>query len=262
MERDAIKWNSLIRNGKKYYFSTKGVNYLEVIDGILSGNIPELVEKRPDEMPDLRDVMIEYGQRSMEQAIGDDWKLVKLVLSRMSMDEILNTFYEKSMALSLLTGKQEPMSLFFRSLAESGDDAMITLGNTGLDLISRREELSQQIQDRAAKIMPNATRIIGTDTACQLLAHFGSMERLAMCKSSSIQMAGAERSLFMSKTKKIRGPKYGLIYRSPVVSGAKPARRGTIARKLSNVLSICFRADCAGRIMGQDEIDTLQKKIR
>ena len=117
MERDAIKWNSLIRNGKKYYFSTKGVNYMEVIDGILSGNIPELVEKRPDEMPDLRNVMIEYGQRSMEQAIGDDWKLVKLVLSRTSMDEILNTFYEKSMALSLLTGKQEPMNVFVRSLA-------------------------------------------------------------------------------------------------------------------------------------------------
>ena len=189
MERDAIKWNSLTRNGKKYYFSTKGSSYPDVIDGILSGNIPGLIELRPDEMPDLREVMIEYGQRSMERAIGDDWKLVKLVLSRMSMDEILNTFYEKSMALSLLTGKQEPMNVFFRSLAESGDAAMITLGNTGLDLISRREELSQQIQDRAAKIMPNATRIIGTDTACQLLAHFGSMERLAMCNSSSIQMA-------------------------------------------------------------------------
>lgn len=259
--RDAVKWNYLLKDSKRFYYNIQDTGYLEALRGLQNGIIPPLTDTKPSSFPNLREIMIELGQDAMERSLSEDWKLVKLVLSRISMDEIINTFYEKSLALGLLTDVQEPMQTFFESLMNYPDPAMKTLGQTGVDLIKRRDELSSSIQKRAAEVMPNTCRVLGWDLSCQLLAHFGSLERLAMCKSSSIQMAGAEKSLFISKTKRISGPKYGKIFKSPMIAGAKLHERGSKARKLSGILSLTFRADYAGRTMDQDEINKLMKKL-
>jgi nucleolar protein 56 len=78
-----------------------------------------------------------------------------------------------------------------------------------------------------------------------LLVLAGSLERLAKMPSSSIQLLGAEKSLFkfLKSKEKVRPPRFGLLYLHPDISTNKRELQGKVARLLSSKLTLAARAD-------------------
>ena len=90
---------------------------------------------------------------------------------------------------------------------------------------------------------PNMNELCGTTIAAKLLEHAGSLKRLALLPSSTLQLLGAEKALFRHLTRKSKPPKYGLIINHPIIQNARKTDKGKAARALADKISICARLD-------------------
>ncbi|RWA15094.1 hypothetical protein EKO27_g118 [Xylaria grammica] len=106
-----------------------------------------------------------------------------------------------------------------------------------------RQQLSQYLTSRMKALAPNTTEILGELVGARLIAHTGSLLRLAKSPGSTIQILGAEKALFRALKTKHDTPKYGLIYHSSLVGQATGRNKGKIARMLSAKAALCLRVD-------------------
>lgn len=107
-----------------------------------------------------------------------------------------------------------------------------------------REREDKYQQNLAKEICPNLSTVAGADLAAKLVSHMGSLQRLAMMPSSTIQVIGAEKALFKHlKNKRVAPPKHGLIFQHVSISSSPKKVRGKIARALAGKLSLAAKAD-------------------
>lgn len=106
-----------------------------------------------------------------------------------------------------------------------------------------RQQLSLYLTSRMKALAPNTTEILGELIGARLIAHTGSLMRLAKSPGSTIQILGAEKALFRALKTKHDTPKYGLIYHSSLVGQATGRNKGKIARMLSAKAALCLRVD-------------------
>jgi nucleolar protein 56 len=97
--------------------------------------------------------------------------------------------------------------------------------------------------DFTKELCPNLTYLIEAPLAAKLIAHAGSLERLARMPASTIQVLGAEKALFKHLRKHTKSPKHGLLFQHPWVNSAPKKERGKIARLLSTKIAIAVKAD-------------------
>lgn len=118
------------------------------------------------------------------------------------------------------------------------------LGQRILDLYALLDEFSRYLENVAKEVAPNISAVAGPEVAAKLIAHTGSLERLAKMPASTIQVLGAEKALFKHlRNKKIAPPKHGIIFQHPKISGSPKNIRGKIARALANKIAIAAKAD-------------------
>ncbi|RYP63866.1 hypothetical protein DL769_006836 [Monosporascus sp. CRB-8-3] len=120
-----------------------------------------------------------------------------------------------------------------------------------------RQQLSQYLSSRMKAIAPNLTEIMGELVGARLIAHTGSLLKLAKSPGSTIQILGAEKALFRALKTKHDTPKYGLIYHSSLVGQATGKNKGKIARMLSAKAALCLRVDALSELSteGVDGVD-------
>lgn len=109
-----------------------------------------------------------------------------------------------------------------------------------------KKGMEKYLDDLAKVEIPNMSELLGPSLAAKLLSAAGSLEKLAKMPSSTIQLIGSEKAMFRflkAKGKKVRPPKYGLIFLSPYVSNAPQEQRGKAARLLASKLTIAVRSD-------------------
>ena len=111
-----------------------------------------------------------------------------------------------------------------------------------------RQQLSQYLSSRMKAIAPNLTEIMGELVGARLIAHTGSLLKLAKSPGSTIQILGAEKALFRALKTKHDTPKYGLIYHSSLVGQATGKNKGKIARMLSAKAALCLRVDALSEL--------------
>ncbi|KAI0837386.1 nucleolar protein Nop5 [Hypoxylon sp. FL0890] len=111
-----------------------------------------------------------------------------------------------------------------------------------------RQQLSQYLTSRMKAIAPNLTELIGELVGARLIAHTGSLMKLAKSPGSTIQILGAEKALFRALKTKHDTPKYGLIYHSSLVGQANGRNKGKIARTLSAKAALCLRVDALSEL--------------
>ncbi|KAJ1338643.1 nucleolar protein 58 [Microdochium nivale] len=111
-----------------------------------------------------------------------------------------------------------------------------------------RQQLSQYLSSRMKAIAPNLTEILGELVGARLIAHTGSLLKLAKSPGSTIQILGAEKALFRALKTKHDTPKYGLIYHSSLVGQATGKNKGKIARMLSAKAALCLRVDALSEL--------------
>ena len=112
-----------------------------------------------------------------------------------------------------------------------------------LGLYGYRAGLEDHISSIAEAAAPNLSVVAGPVLAAKLIEKAGSIRRLAMMPSGTVQLLGAEKALFRAKKTRARPPKHGLIFQHPYVHSKPRKLRGRAARKLASKLSFAARAD-------------------
>lgn len=119
-----------------------------------------------------------------------------------------------------------------------------SLAGSILHLNELRARYIKYQEKLAFEICPNMSTVGGPDVAAKLVSHIGSLTKLAMLPSSTIQVLGAEKALFKHlKNRRISPPKHGIIFQHPKISNSPKPVRGKIARVLANKLSMAVKAD-------------------
>lgn len=121
------------------------------------------------------------------------------------------------------------------------------------------KKLQHQIETHITTLAPNLTTITGPLIGARLLAHAGSLKKLAMYPASTIQLLGAEKALFRFKKEGGNPPKHGVIYQHPHINTAPHKHRGRIARQMATKIAIAVKADFFTK---RDIGTTLKKELQ
>lgn len=106
-----------------------------------------------------------------------------------------------------------------------------------------KKSLNKYVEQKMSEIAPNLSNLVGASLGAKLIAHIGSIEKLALLPSSTIQIIGAEKALFRHLKTGERPPKHGLIYQYPEIRSAKWWLKGKFARALAAKISLAVRKD-------------------
>ncbi|MFH1895023.1 MAG: NOP5/NOP56 family protein [archaeon] len=139
-----------------------------------------------------------------------------------------------------------------------------SLALKGIELKKQRNELTKFIEKEMKIILPNFTELAEPLIGARMLAKAGSVKKLALMPSSTIQLLGAEKALFNHIKSGAKPPKYGFIFGHPMLKKVKRNNQGKFARTLSGKLSITARKDFFGKKDSKetDEMKTeLNKRI-
>lgn len=147
--------------------------------------------------------------------------------------------------------------------ANSSDlETLQSLSKNTIQLFKLRNTTEEFLEELMKKIAPNLTVILGPLMSARIISIAGSLERLAMMPSSTIQVLGAEKALFRSLKTGSRPPKHGIIFQHQSLHTAPKWQRGKIARVLSSKLSIAARIDSfGGEFLGDQLVEYIEKRI-
>ncbi len=137
----------------KRLFQDLDTNYIEIFNEMRAGKIPKISDE--GRIPDLREMLITYGKTRIKEEFTEDQIIIKLAAFRESLDESINTYYEKIKAFALLydlRGDAEPCT-FFRSF--SGSDLIHDVFSEGASLCEFRDRLEIEIEERVHKLLLN-----------------------------------------------------------------------------------------------------------
>ncbi len=127
-----------------------------------------------------------------------------------------------------------------------------------IDSISELEKDIKKLQNKIGndmeKIAPNLSEIVGPLIGARLISYAGSLKKLALLPSSTIQVLGAEKALFRFKKQGGKPPKHGIIFQLSEINRAPRSKRGKIARTIANKISVAVRADAFTNNVVSDQI--------
>jgi len=120
----------------------------------------------------------------------------------------------------------------------------IALAKFIISLDKQRSKYEEYQKELAEELCPNLSEVAGPEIAAKLVAHMGSLSKLALLPASAVQVIGAEKALFKHlKNKKIPPPKHGIIFQHVRISASPKKVRGKIARTLANKITLAVKAD-------------------
>jgi len=132
-----------------------------------------------------------------------------------------------------------------------------------LNLYSLKDEITKYVENTVKTIAPNTSEIAGPLLAAKLIAKAGGLEKLAKSASSTIQLLGAEKSLFRFLHGKGKSPRFGILAIHPLVQNAPEKLKGKVARAIASKLSIAAKIDFYSKeYRGSEMKEELQEKIK
>ena len=84
---------------------------------------------------------------------------------------------------------------------------------------------------------PNLTKLLSANLGARLISLAGSLGRLAKLPSSTVQLLGAEKAMFMHLRSGKAPPKHGIIFQHPAIYKAPYWQRGKVSRSLASKAS-------------------------
>jgi nucleolar protein 58 len=106
-----------------------------------------------------------------------------------------------------------------------------------------RDKLLVYIKNKMNLIAPNISNLVGDIIGARLISKAGSLSALSKYPSSTVQLLGAEKSLFKALKRQTNTPKYGIIFDSSILGQVQLKFKGKIARSLASKISLCAKVD-------------------
>ncbi len=202
-----------------------------------------------DELDDIINILGErleewYGVYFPELKLDDkvDYAKVVTILNRENPDM-------SQLALAVGSDRAKKIAISTKTslgvnLPESDLSECKALAEKFISLYELRTHFLEYEEHLTKEVCPNIAYLAGSDIAAKLIAHVGTLSRLALLPASTIQVLGAEKALFKHlKNKRIAPPKHGIIFIHPKISSNAKKVRGRIARVLANKIAIAAKAD-------------------
>ena len=125
-----------------------------------------------------------------------------------------------------------------------GDIAPVRdLASQLLELYRRKTKLESYLTRMMEEIAPNLTSLLTANLGARLISLAGGLKRLSSLPSSTVQLLGAEKAMFLHLREHKKPPKHGIIFQHPLIHRAAPWQRGKIARSLASKISIAAKVD-------------------
>ncbi|KAI0484361.1 hypothetical protein GGR56DRAFT_613489 [Xylariaceae sp. FL0804] len=180
----------------------------------------------------------------MDRIVNDNLAYARIIMAMGTRENAANTDLSEILPEDLETRVKAGAEVSMGTeIGEFDLENIKLLAEQVISFTEYRQQLSQYLSSRMKAIAPNLTEVLGELVGARLIAHTGSLMKLAKSPGSTIQILGAEKALFRALKTKHDTPKYGLIYHSSLVGQATGRNKGKIARTLSAKAALCLRVD-------------------
>lgn len=153
----------------------------------------------------------------------------------------LEKYFKEGNAARKISEKAE--SGMGSEIQENDFGEITELAKNALSIKRKRNALAAFIETEMNSLMPNFSALAGPVLGAKMLSEAGSIRKIALMPSSTMQLLGAEEALFRHIKTGAKPPKYGLLFQHPIVKQMKPWQRGAAARTIAGKLSIAAKED-------------------
>ena len=148
------------------------------------------------------------------------------------------------------------------NITEKNFGIVQSLAKQILNLFELRKNIEVHVDEQMKEEAPNISAILGTTVGARVLAHAGSLKRLATMPASTIQILGAEKALFRSLKTGANPPKHGILFQHATVHAAPRWQRGKIARAIAAKTAIAARVDVFGGGLNDTLLEKLNVRVK
>ncbi|USZ67997.1 NOP58 family protein [Halorussus salilacus] len=141
------------------------------------------------------------------------------------------------------TGVEYARELSARDPSSPVDERLVSLAGRVADLADEADRLRAFIERETPEVAPNLAAMAGPVLAARLISLAGGLDALAKQPAGTVQVLGAEDSLFAHLRGHAPSPKHGVIFTHEYVRGTRPEKRGSAARAFAGKLAIAARID-------------------
>lgn len=143
---------------------------------------------------------------------------------------------------------------------------ILNLCNIVLEKIQNKHSLKNYIQEKMEYTAPNLSEFLGDIMAARIIMLSGGLLNLAKATASTIQLLGAEKSLFQALKNKSNTPKYGVLFYSKFVMKTKSKDKAKLSRCIASKIAVLAKIDYFShnrtRAYGQAMRKLVDKKIK
>ncbi len=226
----------------------RSIDYLDHLNKALNILIPAIREWHSIHFPEL------------DQLVDDHYIYTKIVSSfpdrrTLNFEELRNLGVKERLARDILTQSRESMG---GELDAEDYSILGRIAGLWVDLYDNKEQVEEYLERLVRECAPNLSAIIQPLIVARLIAMAGSLERLAMMPSSTIQVLGARKAIFLHMTRGTKPPKHGILFQVKEIRNAPKKIRGKIARIIATKAALAARIDAFG---GEFIGDKLKKEI-
>ena len=159
----------------------------------------------------------------------------------------------------MLSGPNDPLiASLCRDLLDGLSEADLESLKSLNQIIAQKKrllaDLTGYLEEKMRILAPNLRCILGDRLCFKLIHKAGGLMNLSLLPTSTLQLLGAEKSLFRSLKMRTNTPKYGLIYNLEYLK----ANRGRMCRFIANKCSLAARIDS----FHSDRTDAFGKELR
>ncbi|MFH1752343.1 MAG: NOP5/NOP56 family protein [archaeon] len=144
------------------------------------------------------------------------------------------------------------------ALDSESEKQLVMLAKNVLNVLKEKVSLEKFVEKQMTLLSPNFSSLAQPLIAARMLAHTGSLRRLTLMPSSTIQILGAEKALFKHLRKGSSPPKYGFLFQHSELKKLPLTQRGKFSRSLAAKISLALKED----FFGDKKIDkNLEKSL-
>lgn len=186
-----------------------------------------------------------FHNPEFENACPDHQKFVETILAKPKKELLQELKVSHSMG---------------KDLAKEDLESMLNLARSVKDLFELIKKQEAYLEQAMKLVCPNIQAVAGTLIGARLLDLAGSLRRLAMLPSSTIQLLGAEKALFRHIVTGAKSPKHGILILHPLVAQSKT--KGRAARLVADKICMAARIDYfKGGFIGEKLKKELEEKL-
>ena len=239
-------WYGKIIDKKIYLYRNLQKDYMNILESLRQGIIPETEETCSEKIPDLREILLKFEKERINSEFSHDQYIIKVYSVKKELEEIINLYLEKLVSIYTLLDikyNNDPC-LYFSKLKNAGlQDVDNAAAEMGINMCSFRSYLDNYLGHEIEKYMPHTVSLIGKTLALDFLLKSGSLENLVKYPAGTLQILGAEKAFFNHMRKGTPPPKHGIIFNYPGLSALPPNQRGKVARAIANKMAITLKMD-------------------